>query len=572
MAGSAGAVWAQGVIPHRAPTQGRGKPSGIPFTASFVDVGAAAGFSEPVIYGPTDHKTYVLETLGCGCAFLDYDNDGWLDVLMLSGTRLDAGPLTASTRLYKNNRDGTFTDVTAKAGLTKTGWACGVCVGDYNNDGFEDLFITYWGQNVLYRNNGDGTFTDVTREARLTNGGTRWGTGCAFVDYNRDGLLDLFVSNYMQFDLAKAPKPGEKSTCVYKGMPVHCGPRGFPFGRHSLYRNNGDGTFTDVSEPSGIALAKGSYGLTVIASDFDDDGWPDIYVACDSTPSLLFMNNHDGTFREEGGIRGVAYSEDGGEQAGMGVSVADYDLDGRLDLLKTNFADDLPNLYRNVGKGMFQDTVRDAGLSVDNRFVSWGGGICDLDNDGWPDIFIVTGHVYPELERRFPTSPLASPPLLFRSLGHGRFEELLDQGGAALSVPHVSRGCAFGDFDNDGDLDILIVNLNEPPSLLRNDLSGGNHWLKVKLTGSTSNRSAIGARVVLKAGNSTQTQELHSQSSFLSCNDPRLHFGLGKEMKATIDVRWPSGKWESIPPVNADQLISIKEGAGIVSARPLRGN
>jgi hypothetical protein len=568
--GSVGTSFAQGVIPRQTATLPRGKPSGLPFAASFVDIAAAAGLHEPVIYGFADHKTYVLETLGCGCAFLDYDNDGWLDILMLSGTRLGANPPAASNRLYRNNRDGTFTDVTEKSGLTKSGWACGVCVGDYNNDGFEDLFITYWGQNILYRNNGDGTFTDVTRQARLTDSTVRWGTGCAFLDYNRDGFLDLFVSNYMQFDPLKAPKPGEKATCIYKGLPVHCGPRGFPFGRHSLYRNNGDGTFTDVSEPSGIAAAKQSYGLTVVAADFDDDGWPDIYVACDSTPSLLFMNNRDGTFREEGGIRGVAYSEDGGEQAGMGVAVADYDLDGRLDLLKTNFAGDLPNLYRNAGKGMFQDAVRDAGLSVDNRFVSWGAGICDLDNDGWPDIFIVSGHVYPELERRFPASPAATPRMLFRSLGHGHFEELLDQAGAAVSAPHVSRGCAFGDFDNDGDLDILVVNLNEPPSLLRNDLAAGNHWLKVKLIGTTSNRSALGARVVVRAGGSRQTQEMQSQASFLSSNDPRLHFGLGKELKAGIDVRWPNGKWESTPDVDADQLVSIKEGAGIVAAHKLR--
>jgi hypothetical protein len=564
--GTAGKVLAQGVIPRKATTLPRGKPSGIPFHASFVDVTVNAGLHDPIVYGPKDHKTYVLETLGCGCAFFDYDNDGWLDILILSGTRLGAPP-TAGNRLYRNNRDGTFTDVTERAGLAKNGWACGVCVGDYNNDGFEDLFLTYWGQNVLYRNNGDGTFTDVTQEAHLTSSAVRWGTGCAFLDYNRDGLLDLFVSNYMQFDPSSAPKPGERSTCMYGGVPVHCGPRGFPFGRHSLYKNNGDGTFTDVSEPAGIAAARNSYGLTVVVSDFDDDGWPDVYVACDSTPSLLFLNNRDGTFREEGAIRGVAYSEDGQEQAGMGVAVGDYDLDGRLDLLKTNFAEDLPNLYRNLGKGLFQDEARDAGLSVDNRFVSWGAGIFDFDNDGWPDIFIVTGHVYPELEQHFPTSPAATPRLLFRNLGNGRFEELLDQAGPAIAAPHVSRGCAFGDFDNDGDLDILIINLNEPPSLLRNDLSTENHWLKLKLIGTTSNRSAIGARVVVKTASHTVTQEVQSQASFLSCSDSRLHFGLGKETSASIRVRWPSGLWESTATVDAERLLVIKEGAGVISTR-----
>ena len=561
---AASASFGQGVATRKAVPQPRGKFSGLPFNAHFQDIGAKAGLRFPSIYGGVDHKDYIIEVTGCGCAFIDYDDDGWMDVFVLSGVRLKDTPEGTSNRLYKNNRDGTFTDVTQEAGLFKTGWACGVCVGDYNNDGFEDIFVTYWGHNVLYRNNGDGTFTDVTQAAGLAETAQRWGSGCTFVDYNRDGHLDLFISRYMDFDLEKAPKPGQTANCEYSSTPVFCGPRGYPHGQHSLYKNNGDGTFTDVSVPAGIAGIKTSYGFTTIAADFDDDGWPDIYVACDSTPSLLFMNNHDGTFREEAPIRGIAFSEDGQEQGGMGAAVGDYDLDGRLDILKTNFMDDTSNLYHNLGKGNFEDATRRAGLGVENRFVSWGAGIVDLDNDGLPDIFIVTGNVYAELEKRVPQYPLRSPKILFRNLGGGRFEELLDQAGPAIAEAHVGRGCAFGDFDNDGDLDILIVNLNEPPSLLRNDLTPGNHWLKVKLIGTKSNRSAIGARVVVKAGDATQTQELFSQSSFLSCNDFRLHFGLGSATKAEVRVRWPNGIWETVPDVSPDRLITIKEGAGIV--------
>src|SRR5437588_12864176 len=368
---SAAHCFGQGMSARKAPVQPRNKPSGIPFEARFTDVARRAGLNLTTIYGSPDHNEYILEAIGCGCAFIDYDNDGWIDLFLVGGTRL-AEPLNGSgIRLYKNNRDGTFTDVTVRAGLAKTWWGCGVCVADYNNDGFDDLFVTGWGENVLYRNNGDGTFSDVTQASGLKQSAGRWGTGCTFLDYNRDGNLDLFVANYIGgFDPAKAPKPGMASNCQYAGMPVLCGPRGFPFGQHSLYRNNGNGTFTDVSTQSGIAKARNSYGLTAIAADFDDDGWPDIYVACDSTPSLLFLNNHDGTFREEGAIRGVAYGEDGQEQAGMGTAVGDYDLDGRLDILKTNFMDDTSNLYHNLGKATFEDATRQAGLCVEHRFVT----------------------------------------------------------------------------------------------------------------------------------------------------------------------------------------------------------
>ncbi|HXY04754.1 MAG TPA: CRTAC1 family protein [Terriglobales bacterium] len=560
---------AQGVATHTVKPLARAAPSGRPFYAHFVDVAQAAGLREPVIYGGVDSKKYILEATGCGCAFIDYDNDGWMDIFLLSGTQLTGDPPAATNRLYKNNRDGTFTDVTEKTGLKAVGWASGVCVGDYNNDGFEDIFCTYFGQNRLYRNNGDGTFTDVTKVSRLWNDQPRWGAGCSFLDYNRDGHLDLFVSNYVRFSFEHAPVPGENVNCNWKGVPVECGPRGLPTGRHSLYRNNGDGTFTDVSKESGIASATESYGMTVVAADLDEDGWTDIFVACDSTPSLLFMNNHDGTFREEGVLRGVALSDDGMEQAGMGVGVGDYDLDGHLDLFKTHFADDANGLYHNDGKGNFDDLTRSTRLAVETRYICWGAGIVDLDNDGYPDLFLVSGNVYPEVERKLPQYPNKTPRALFRNLGNGTFEELAEQAGTGVTEPHCSRGCAFGDFDNDGDIDILIVNLNEPPSLLRNDLQMKQNWLKVRLEGVKSNRSAIGARVLVRYGSKVQAQAVVSQSSFYSCNDPRLHFGLGPYTSAEVHVYWPNGLHETFKGVPANQLLTLREGVGIVPGQGL---
>ena len=564
---SASRLLGQGVSTHTTKAQPKAAPSGRPFNAHFTDIAKEAGLVAPVIYGGVENKDYIIEAVGCGCAFFDYDNDGWLDIFVLSGTRLEGAPDGATNRLYKNNRDGTFSDVTDKAGLHDVGWASAVCVGDYNNDGFEDLFCTYFGQNKLYRNNGDGTFTDVTKEAGLWNDAPRWGAGCTFVDYNRDGHLDLFVSNYLQFDLKHVPKPGQNSNCNWKGVPVECGPRGLPRGVHSLYRNNGNGTFTDVSVQAGVAAQRGSYGMTVVAADLNEDGWPDIYVACDSTPSLLFMNNKDGTFREEGVIRGVALSEDGQEQAGMGIGVGDYDLDGHLDLFKTHFTEDSNGLYHNDGKANFEDVTRVARIGVETRYICWGAGMVDLDNDGYPDIFLVAGNVYPNIERVLPQYPNKCPRMIFRNLGNGTFEELMNEAGPGVSAEHSSRGCAFGDFDNDGDLDILIVNMNEPPSLLRNDMRGTNHWLKVKLVGTRSNRSAIGARVVARYGKKTQAQEVLSQSSFYSVNDSRLHFGLGAEKSADLNIRWPSGQREELKGVAANQLVVVKEGIGIVSGQ-----
>jgi hypothetical protein len=558
---------AQGVSTHSVKPLARPAPSGRPFNAHLVDVASAAGLHAPVIYGGVESKKYILEATGCGCAFVDYDNDGWMDIFLLSGIRLDSTPAEATNRLYKNNRDGTFTDVTEKAGLRAAGWASAVCIGDYNNDGFEDIFCTYFGQNLLYRNNGDGTFTDVTKAAGLWNGQPRWGAGCSFLDYNRDGHLDLFVSNYVRFSLEHAPVPGENTNCNWKGIPVECGPRGLPTGRHSLYRNNGDGTFSDVSQEAGVAGATSSYGMTVVAADLDEDGWPDIYVACDSTPSLLFMNNHDGTFREEGILRGVALSDDGMEQAGMGVGIGDYDLDGHLDLFKTHFADDANVLYHNDGKGNFDDVTWSSRIGVETRYVCWGAGIVDLDNDGYPDLFMVTGNVYPEVERKLPQYGNKTPRAVFRNLGNHTFEELVDTAGPGASEAHCSRGCAFGDYDNDGDIDVLIVNLNEPPSLLCNNLNGKQNWIKVKLEGVKSNRSAIGARVLVHYGGKTQVQAVLSQSSFYSCNDPRLHFGLGSSGSADVEVYWPNGLHETFKRIPANQLITLREGSGPVPSK-----
>jgi hypothetical protein len=542
-------------------------PSQPPFSV-FHDISQAAGLTQPIPYGDSRKATYIIEVMGGGCAFFDYDNDGWMDLLIVGGQYEDHVPVGGGTHLYHNRRDGTFTDVTAKAGLTNSDWATGVCVGDYNNDGFEDLFLTAYGQNRLMRNNGDGTFTDVTAKAGLHNAAPRFSSGCSFLDYDRDGWLDLFVANYADVTFDTLPKPNlQMPNCSFEGVPVNCGPSGLPFPTHSLYRNNGDGTFTDVSKQSGISRLRNGYALTAVSFDVDEDGWPDIFVACDSTPSLLLMNNRDGTFREEGLMRGVALSGAGQELAGMGIGVGDYDLDGHLDIVKTHFLNQASGLYHNAGSGEFEDVTVESGLGVERRFISWGAGIVDFDNDGYPDILEVTGTVYPELEAHYPDKyPSRSPRILFRNVGGGRFSEMGAEAGPGISAAHMSRGCAFGDFDNDGDMDVLIMNQNEPPSLLRNDAPSANNWLKLRLQGIKSNRSAIGARVVVRYGARQQAQTIMSQTSYLSANDPRLHFGLGSEKSAAVDIHWPSGAIEKVQNIAANQLAHILEGKGVVKA------
>ena len=537
---------------------------------SFSDVATSAGLKARNYFGGETQKKYILETTGCGVAFFDYDNDGWLDIFVVNGSRLEGFPegKEPTNHLYHNNRDGTFTDVTQKAGLLKHGWGQGVCVGDYDNDGFEDLFVTYWGQNILYRNNGDGTFTDVTRKAGLATSSRRWGTGCAFLDYDRDGYLDLFVSNYLVFDPKTAPDPGTNPYCQYRGLAVNCGPRGLQGESNLLYRNNGDGTFTDVSVKSGVNLPSGYYGLGVLVADFDNDGWPDVYVATDTTPSILFRNNRDGTFTDIAVLAGCAYDENGKAQGGMGVVAADYDRDGWLDVFKTNFSEETPNLYHNRGKATFHDAVYSAGIAKNTRLVGWGCGFFDPDNDGWPDLLYCNGHVYPEIASAAMEVQYLQPRMLFRNLRNGRFEDVSARAGTTLQLPSNGRGCAFGDFDNDGDVDIVINNMNDVPSLLRCDRKNSNHWIKVRLVGTRSNRSGIGARMKCVTGDLVQIDEVRSGGSYLSHNDLRIHFGLGAaENVDLLEVRWPSGQIDSFRNLAVDRIVVAKEGARDVEGK-----
>ncbi len=538
----------------------------------YVDVAQKAGLTIPNVWGGVDHKRSIIEAKGSGLAFFDYDHDGWLDIYLTNGDRLDAqwpAGKAPTSHLYKNNRDGTFTDVTEKSGLGRTGWQTGVCVGDYNNDGWDDLFCCFWGHNILFRNNGDGTFTDVTHKSGLYQPQVRWGSGCSFLDYDRDGHLDLFICNYLKLDPAKLPAPNSGLNCQWKGVPVLCGPRGLPAGENILFHNNGDGTFTDVSEKAGILKTGPRYAITAVSYDFDNDGWPDIYVAVDSQPSILFKNNHDGTFTDTAVMSGCAYSENGHEQAGMGVAVADYDCDGWFDIFKTNFADDTCNLYHNNGDGTFSDVTFPAGIGVNNRYVAWGCGFVDYDNDGWPDILQVNGHVYPEIDSYNFGQTFKNPRLVYRNLGNGKFADVSSEMGPGISERFSSRGAAFGDYNNDGSVDVLVLNMNEPPSLLRNDGGNKQNWIKIKLIGVHCNRTAIGARVRVITGKHAQMDEVHSGDSVMSQGDLRLHFGLGKAEKADwIEVKWPTTqKLERFPQVKANQIITIREGEGIVKPK-----
>jgi enediyne biosynthesis protein E4 len=543
-----------------------------PLGVNFVDVAVESGLKTSTVFGGEHKNTYLLETTGCGVAFYDYDNDGWLDIFLVNGTRLEgfSAGQAPTNRLFKNNRDGTFTDVTLKAGLAHSGWGQGVCIGDYDNDGSEDLFVAYFGKNVLYHNNGDGTFTDVSEKSGVAGSAKRWNSGCAFVDYDRDGKLDLFVANYIDLDLATAPLP-ESGPCLYKGTMVACGPPGLNGGKNILFHNNGDGTFTDVSQSAGILDANGTYGLGVLTADFNNDGWPDIYVANDSAPSALYQNQKNGQFIDVALEAGCALSADGKPQAGMGVSAGDYDLDGNLDILKTNFAGDVPSLYHNLGGGTFEDATFSAGLGGHTQYLGWGCGFFDFDNDGWPDILICNGHVYPEVEKLATEAGYAQRKLLYRNLRKGKFDDVSLEAGPGISAPTASRGCAFGDFDNDGDVDFVVNCVNGPPQLIRCDSGLKNNWIKVRAIGTKSNRSGIGARlrcVTTMPGQvkpHQQIDEVRSGGGYFSQNDLRVHFGIGAAKSIDVlEIRWPSGMVETLKNVWANQLIYVKEGEGIV--------
>jgi hypothetical protein len=523
------------------------------------DVAADFGITAPNFYGGERAKKHILEMTGNGVALLDYNNDGKLDVLLINGARLD-GSSRASV-LYKNLGSGKFADATREAGLLTTGWAQGVCAGDFDNDGFTDLLVTRYGDNLLFKNE-NGRF----RALPFPSTPELFNTGCTFLDYDRDGLLDVFVSNYVSFPLSQVRRASAIDPCNWLGIKVFCGPRGFPSGANHLFHNEGDGRFRDVSASSGIRLSGLHYGLGVTSADFDDDGWPDIYVACDSTPSIFYRNNHDGTFSDMAVPTGVAYGENGEEQGGMGVAAADYDNDGKIDILRTNFIDETTaTLYRNLGELFFSDETVASGLAINTKYVAWGTQFVDIDQDGYKDLIVANGHIYPELARGGTSQPFEMPRLLYWNLRNGAFRDVTKHSGAALAAARSSRGLVAGDLDGDGTPEIVIVNMNAPPSVLKNYGEKGASIL-VKLIGVKSNRSAIGAKIVVSAGASTQTAFVSSGSSYLSQSDFRQHFGLGKATQADrIEILWPGGGRDSLANVAANQEIHVREGEGIVA-------
>jgi hypothetical protein len=529
---------------------------------NFADIAARAGLTAKTEAGGEKSKKYIIETTGSGAAFFDYDNDGWPDIFLVNGSSLEGYPKgqAPTSHLYHNNRDGTFTDVTKKAGVALAGWGQGVCAGDFDNDGWVDLFVTFWGHNVLLHNNGDGTFTDVTKQAGLWHDDVRWSTGCAFLDYDHDGRLDLFVSKYVDFDPKHTPEPGSSKLCQWKGISVMCGPLGLKGTQNELYHNEGGGKFRDVSETSGVSKTGANYCFTALTGDFDNDGWPDIFVACDSTPSLLFHNNHDGTFSEIGVNAGVAYNEDGHEQAGMGATAGDYDGDGWLDIVRTNFSDQTSTLYRNNRDGTFTDVTYLAGLGVNTQYLGWGTLFVDVDNDGWPDLFMANGHVYPEIDGKGLNSTFREHKLVYWNQRNGKFQDVSLAAGPGITKKFNSHGVAAADFDNDGAVEILVNNSHDPPSLLKNDGEHGK-WLSIKLVGTKSNRDGIGARVIVRAKGHQQTQEVRSGGGYDSQSDFRLHFGLGDGLKAdSVEVNWPSGEHQVFHDVDAQRFYVLSEG------------
>ena len=541
-----------------------------PPVANFTDIAEKAGLTAKNVFGGLLTKKYIIETTGTGVAIFDYDNDGWPDIFLVNGTKLEGFPRgkEPTSHLYRNNHDGTFTDVTEKAGLTATGWGQGVCVGDYDNDGWEDLYVTYYGKNRLYHNL-HAVFTEVGEKAGVSGSGKDWGTGCAFVDYDRDGLLDLMVANYVDFDLKATPAPGEGPSCSWKGVPVMCGPRGLKPAKNILYHNRGNGIFENLSAKSKIDQTNGHYAFSISTLDYDNDGWPDIYVACDSTPSILYHNNRDGTFTDVAVNAGAAVNEDGRSQAGMGSTVADFDGDGRLDIFKTNFSDDTSTLYRNNGNGTFSDATFSAGLGLHTQYLGWGTMFFDFDNDGWPDLLLANGHVYPEVDKYKLGSNYQEPRILYHNLGNGTFTDISNSAGPGITTEWSGRGLAVGDLWNDGRISAVISNMNERPSLLVNEIRSGNHWIAFKTMGTRSNRDGIGARITVILEQSsggvkrTLLDEVRSGSSYISNNDMRVHFGLGAMTKVgAVQVRWPSGLVEQFENLAVDRIHNLKEGSG----------
>ncbi len=533
--------------------------------ANFSDIAEKAGLTMANVFGGLQSKKYIIETTGTGVAIFDYDNDGWPDIFFVNGTTLEGFPTgkAPTNHLYRNNHDGTFSDVTAQAGLTATGWGQGVCVGDYDNDGWEDLYVTAYGKNRLYHNQ-HGVFTEIAEKAGVAGSGKAWGSGCAFVDYDRDGLLDLIVANYVDFDLSTTPAPGERSSCIWKGTPVMCGPRGLPGAKNILYHNRGNGVFEDVTTKAHIDQTNGHYAFSVSTLDYDDDGWPDIYVACDSTPSILYHNNRDGTFTDVAVTAGAAFNEDGREQAGMGTTVADYNGDGWLDIFKTNFSDDTSTLYRNDGDGTFTDATFSAGLGLHTKYLGWGTMFFDFDNDGWPDLILANGHVYPEVDKYHLGSSYEEPRILYHNNGNGTFTDISESAGAGITTASSSRGLAVGDLWNDGRISVVVSNMNAQPSLLLNQVRYPNHWIAFKTVGTTSNRDGIGARITVREGKRILVDEVRSGSSYISNNDMRVHFGLGAATKIdSVTVRWPNGRLETFEGLSVDAIHTLKEGSGI---------
>lgn len=574
-----------------------------PIPAWFEDVAPKAGLTVVNVNGSPNAKHYIVEATGSGVAILDYDNDGFPDIFIVNGKYLrpedGQGRPSPTSRLYHNNHDGTFTDVTRRAGLAEIAWGQGACAGDYDNDGYDDLFVTGYGRNRLYHNLGNGTFREVAERSGVAGPGKQWGTGCAFVDYDRDGLLDIAMATYVDFDLATTPEPGQGSGCMWKGVAVMCGPRGLNYVPNILYHNLGHGKFEDVSKSSGFEKTNGHYCFSVSTLDYDGDGWPDIYVACDSTPSILYHNNRDGTFTDVASEVGVAFNEDGREQAGMGSTIGDYDGDLRQDIFKTNFSDDTANLYHADSANSFSDVTASAGLAINSQYLGWGALFADVDNDGWLDLIVANGHVYPEVDTQALGSAFREPRLFYHNLGTGKFQDLSVSAGPGITAHTPARGLAAADLWNDGRVSFVVNNLSERAMLLVNLAKNSNHWLGIHLVGTKSNRDGIGAQVTVRAfpdpaalpatpASTPQPgawmQEVRSGSSYNSSSDLRLHFGLGAmtglSPSVTVTVRWPSGLTESFGSPSAvdaikgggsikiDRILKLTEGTGLPVVQP----